>query len=106
MEKKIIITIISIIILSISLSGCVQNNEIASLSLDEIPPIILFIKEGNSLMVITADKGLEWDNVTITSGSCELPTGSIIAGDTINNCKGTLVLSWIPSNTVIGKWKF
>ncbi len=106
MVKKIIIVIMIILFLNISLTGCIDNNEIASLSLDKIPPIILFSKEGKSLMVLTAGIGLNWSNVSIRSGNCILPTGNITAGDRITDCEGLLILIWIPSNTIIGKWKF
>lgn len=40
---------------------------------------------------------LIWDNVMFVSGSGELSTGAIDAGDKITNCSGIIILEWIPN---------
>ena len=106
MNKGLVMTITSIILLNILLSGCVENDSIMSLSLDQIPPVILFEKNEDSLMVLTAGSDLNWSDIQVTSGDCDLPSGTINAGDIITNCTGLLIFVWIPANTVIGKWNF
>ena len=107
MNKGVIIVIFCIISLNILLSGCIDNDSIASLSLQDIPPIILFDKKDDSLFVLTASKNINWSGIQIKSGEGDIPTtGYICAGDKIANCTGFLILVWTPSNTVIGKWDF
>ena len=106
MEKGTAIVIISLITLNILLSGCVENNPFVALELDEIPPIIVFNKKDDTLLVITASPDIDWSNVNIKSGECNLPSGFIRAGDTVTNCSGHLIIVWIPNNSVIGEWDF
>jgi hypothetical protein len=106
MNKGLVMVIVGIMSLNIMLSGCIDNNTITSLSLDDFPPIIIFDKKDDTLMVLASGSDLNWSNVEITSGQCEIPSGSISAGDKVTNCTGNLVLIWNPSNTVIGEWDF
>jgi len=106
MEKGFVIGILIILMLNISLTGCIEPNSIVSMSPEKFPPIIILMKKQDYLSVITADSGLNWSNVKIKSGNCNLPAGIIEAGDMITNCSGLLVLMWIPSNSLIGEWTF
>jgi hypothetical protein len=106
MNKGMVVIIFSILSFNIILSGCIENDSFVSLSLDQIPPVILFEKYDDSLMVLTAGHNLNWSDIQVTSGDCDLPSGFIKAGDKITNCTGLLIFVWIPSNTVIGKWNF
>ena len=106
MNKDTVIIIISLITLNVLLSGCVENNTLLSLELEEIPPIIIFDKKDDFLLVLTASLNINWSNVNIKSGECNLPPGHIRAGDMVTNCIGYLVLVWIPNNSVIGEWDF
>jgi hypothetical protein len=106
MEKGTVTVIISLITLNILLCGCVENNNYMALELDEIPPILVFDKKDDFLLVITASPYINWSNVNIKNGECNLPSGYIRAGDMVTNCTGYLILVWIPNNTVIGEWNF
>lgn len=106
MEKGTVIVIIGLITLNILLSGCVENNPFVALELKEIPPIIVFDKNDDTLLVITASPDINWTNVNIKSGECNLPSGYIRAGDMVTNCSGYLIFVWIPNNAVIGEWDF
>jgi len=106
MEKSTVIVIISLITLNVLLSGCIENNALVSMELEEIPPIIIFDKKDDFLLVLIASPNINWSNVNIKSGECNLPSGHIRAGDIVTNCTGYLVLVWIPNNSVIGEWDF
>lgn len=62
----------------------------------------------DTLMVASADPGvLLWSDFEIT-GDCDnsgLET-NVIAGDTITDCSGTIMIRHIPTNTLIGTWDF
>ena len=105
-KKGLIVIIFSIMTLNILLSGCIESDSLKGLSIKEIPPIILFDEKDDSLFVLTASKDLDWSNIKIKSGECNLPSGFISAGDELTKCSGFLVLIWTPTNTVIGKWDF
>ena len=106
MDKGAVIVIICLITLNILLSGCIENNSLVSLKLEEIPPIIILDKKDDFLLVFTASPDISWSNVNIKSGECNLPSGNIRAGDTVTNCTDHLVLVWITNNSVIGEWDF
>jgi len=106
MENGLAMIISISITISILFSGCVENNTLVSLELEEIPPIIIFDKKDDFLLVLIASPDINWSNVNIKSGECNLPSGLIRAGDMVTNCTGYLVLVWILNNSVIGEWDF
>jgi len=59
------------------------------------------------IMVESTISGENWNNIMqVGSGSCNMPTGTITAGDRITECQGTIVLIWEPTNEFIGTWEF
>jgi hypothetical protein len=83
-------------------SGTIEQTE-------ERTPDIAFQKndEDNSLMVINVEGDLNWNELEqVGSGSCNIPTGTIIAGDKITDCQGEIIIRHIETNTLIVYWEF
>lgn len=55
----------------------------------------------NSIMVTHCQKGFYWSDINKGDSICTLPSGQIKAGDMITNCQGQVILTHIPSNSVI-----
>jgi hypothetical protein len=74
-------------------------------------PTISFEQDdtNNTLTVVTAyPADILWNDITeIGAGSCNpLPEGNVIAGDSLTNCTGILVLQYIPTNEILGVFEF
>lgn len=74
-------------------------------------PTIHFVQDNVTKTLIVASVSPEivpWSDVDeIGAGSCDpLPTGTIMAGDSIANCTGILVLRYIPTDAVLGIFEF
>jgi hypothetical protein len=53
------------------------------------------------------EEGLSWENVKLMNdSSASLPDGTIEVEDTITNCNGSVILVWIPNNSVIAYFDF
>jgi flagellin-like protein len=84
----------------------------------EKTPSISFTKSDayNTLTVVAADTGLNWENVKVKSGANDfayadsfgVSNTTIYAGDSLNNFNGTILVKimWVPTNTLIGEWNF
>ena len=74
-------------------------------------PEIMFQKDdaNNTLTIVSVDPDdVQWSDIDeIGSGECDpLPEGLVLAGDSIGNCSGIIVLRYIPMNEVIGIFEF
>ena len=89
-----------------------NSNSMIDIFSIRIFPIITFMKNGDTLIVISASSissttgDLDWSNIDVGDSQCIIPSGTIHAGDVITNCSGVITLRWIPSNTLIGYWNF
>ena len=52
------------------------------------------------------EKGLNWDDLEVCSGSTVLPSGLIKEGDVIKGCQGNVALRHVPSNILFGGYNF
>jgi hypothetical protein len=75
-----------------------------------VTPSFHLIKDDDedTLVITSADpEGLKWSNFSIV-GDCDISgLGTyVVPGDTITNCTGIIIISHIPTNTLIGSWTF
>ena len=78
-----------------------------SLKYLEEPPIFPgFAKNSNSLVVTSASFNVDWSEIDKKNSTCTLPEGKISAGDTISDCRGTVILVYTPAEQTIGIWEF
>ena len=109
-----VILMIFLLLISANLVANTDTNNLNLMSMSEIKifPLINFIQNKNTLIVTIAELispttgCLDWSNVDKGDSRCDLPSGFIHAGDIITNCSGTVILRWIPTNTLINFWNF
>ena len=56
--------------------------------------------EGATLMVASAPSGLDWADFTV-DGCTTVPTGSVDAGDLLEECVEAVTVSYVPSNSLV-----
>lgn len=71
-------------------------------------PVMTFHQDvkNNLLIVLSVDLSRYWSDVDKGDSTCDLPTGTIKAGDRISGCSGVVTLMWIPTNESLGTWMF
>lgn len=65
-----------------------------------IPPVLGWMEEGSNLTVTSASQDLAWSDFAV-SGCARIPTGTVEAGDIIQECAGRVTIRHIPSNTLV-----
>ena len=75
----------------------------------EKPPIFNFIKddENYKLIVEYVSTDVLWSDIEIT-GNCDKSGLSeyVHPGDEITNCRETIILNYLPTNSILGSWTF
>jgi len=72
-------------------------------------PIIEFFQDvgNNKLIVKSVSKVVLWEELDIT-GRCNAPDPDqyVVTNDEIINCEGTITITYIPTNKLLGTWTF
>lgn len=76
----------------------------------EIPyePVLQFHRNESAGTLTVAELhylNINWEDFEIT-GNATAPTGPIKVGDVINNCTGTITISYPATKTLMGVWTF